>query len=305
MNANAIDHILAGLKIEDATATAKVDSSSHEALGCAECNFNEFGIFHCFKFKGTWYKGHPRDVFASDLNKACKIEVSARDCKCKKELRLMKRIQLPDVPPKYRECSFQNFRLITNEQQASFNLARGYLLRKEYQQNRGVIFHGGPGKGKTHLAVSVYRELLKLEIRGFFITTSSALSLVKDSFKSQYAAEGPESLTAMCRTAKMIILDDIAPTPKDTDWSVSEVCTLVDYCYQQEKILIVTTNLKWPESVEQVFTRSTRDRLTEMCITIYCGGQSQRTLAFGQNISKPFDDQQAEVMVGKDDGLPF
>ena len=275
--------------------------------GCVKCNFDETGTYYGYILKNALgqrqqYSGHPNDVFDNNdpLRKEALYQMFARDCECKRKQRTAQRLELMDVPPKHRHCCFQGFRKTTKEQRDAYSLARGYLMRKEYEQARGVIFHGGVGKGKTHLAVALYRELLDLEYRGKFMCANGTFHFLKNNIEAgsrNMDREGETQLDMMACGQEVIVFDDIAFQGRMSPWEIKETGDLIDYCYKNEIRFIGTTNLKWPEAVSNLLGKQIADRLTEMCIPIYCGGVSQRV--------EKAKELEAEVAPVKDDGLPF
>ena len=291
-----------------AANTEKPPEEERHRGGCVKCHPNTTGTYYGYRLKnatGTWlqYAGHPNDIFAPDdpLRKEALLTVFASDCECKKKKRIEQRLELMDIPPHKRHCCFQGFRRNSNYQREAYNLARGYLLREDYLQSRGVILWGGHGKGKTHLAISLYRELLQFEYRGRFIGSPSVWHVLKTNMacaERNMDREGEVSLEPMAYGQGVVLFDDLAYQGKASAWEIKEIGAFVDYCYQHEVRLITTTNLKWPGSVRNMFGATVYDRIAEMCVPIYCGGESQRVEAAKEVVVQ----QESEV---KNDELPF
>jgi len=294
-----LQSILDGLQIEG--PKPKTQEDDRQELGCVECDFNEWGTFHCFEIGGQRFRGDPRKVLGDTFPSNELPQVFSRDCECKKKKQTSQRLELPDVPPRHRHCCFQGFSRSSKYQRDAYNLARGYLMRKEYEQARGVVLWGSEGKGKTHLAISLMRELLQLEYRGKFIASQGTFHYLKNNIESSSRnldREGETQLSSLCYGQQVIVLDDMAFQGKMSSWEAKETAGLIDYCYQYEIRLIITMNVKWPEGLDALLGSQIRDRLTEMCIPIYCGGVSQRVEA-----AKEYKAQ--ELTKAKSDDLPF
>jgi len=85
---------------------------------------------------------------------------SARRCACRMLCRLIEFKDRVRIPDRYEQCTLDNFEPTTLSQQRALAEARKYV--ESYPHNaRDLFFAGGPGVGKTHLAVGIVRELLK------------------------------------------------------------------------------------------------------------------------------------------------
>ena len=85
----------------------------------------------------------------------------ARACHCRIERELRERMAAARVPERYRDCSFKNYMTPTGEQKKDLkNLVDIARLMVE-SPGLGLYLHGEHGTGKTHLAISVVRELIR------------------------------------------------------------------------------------------------------------------------------------------------
>src|SRR5207253_8681233 len=86
----------------------------------------------------------------------------ARRCRCKTEdLRAHLR-EAARIPRRYEQCSLSNYHPEKGNasQLQGFNYA--FQLVNEYPAvNRGLLFMGSVGVGKTHLSVAILRELIE------------------------------------------------------------------------------------------------------------------------------------------------
>jgi DNA replication protein DnaC len=63
------------------------------------------------------------------------------------------------IPPRYQECSLDSYLPSNFSQVRALSEARRFAERYP-DVERGIMFAGGPGVGKTHLAVGIIREVL-------------------------------------------------------------------------------------------------------------------------------------------------
>ncbi len=84
----------------------------------------------------------------------------ARRCACGVLDRLLQLKEFACIPQRYEHCSLDNFTPVTCSQARALAQAQGFVERYP-KVSRGLFFAGGPGAGKSHLAVGIVRELLQ------------------------------------------------------------------------------------------------------------------------------------------------
>jgi len=164
-------------------------------------------------------------------------------------MRLARLAATSGIPPLFQSCSLDNFRPKEGQEIA---LEEARTLVSEYPANdRGILFYGSAGRGKTHLAAAIGSALLekwhgKDKFRVMFTDYGMLLDAIKDSFNG-VRSEG-EVLDPFM-TAPVLILDDLGARRRVSDWSHDMVTRLIDYRYAHLKngLLIVTTN-RGPEA---------------------------------------------------------
>ena len=117
-------------------------------------------------------------------------------CRCRTEEQRSRWIDAARIPRRYDKCSFQNYypaqgSKYYNIQLNAFKYA--FTLAREYPAvDRGLLFMGPVGVGKTHLSVAILRELI--EKKG----TPCCLESV--------AAERDQNLTTISQTSESKVL---------------------------------------------------------------------------------------------------
>ena len=87
----------------------------------------------------------------------------ARPCECRKQKSQEKHLERSKIPKRYFDCHFQSYKIMNPSQERAFKYAS--KLAMEYPAiERGLLFMGTVGVGKTHLAVSILKALNE---RGF------------------------------------------------------------------------------------------------------------------------------------------
>jgi DNA replication protein DnaC len=219
----------------------------------------------------------------------------ARRCRCRVEDAQKKLLDAAHIPRRYEECSLANYRPATNNgsQLRAFNYA--YRLVREYPSvNRGLLFMGTCGVGKTHLSVAILRELI--EKKGVSCLFYEFGSLLKEIQNSYNAVSQTSELTVLAPVieTEVLVLDEMGAT-KPTDWVRDTMMQVINARYNEKKLTIFTTNYtdtrRTPaeETLEDRIGARLRSRLYEMCKTVIIEGEDfrRRLDALGsiQNIS--------------------
>lgn len=128
-----------------------------------------------------------------------------------------------------------------------------------YQNNRGLLFYGDPGTGKTFAAACIANHLLE---RGVPVVMTSFVKLLSSS---RFGEDDQKTIETM-DYAKLLIIDDLG-AERGSDFALERVYNIVDSRYRARKPVIMTTNLTIGEMQANADKRYARiyDRVFEMC----------------------------------------
>lgn len=120
------------------------------------------------------------------------------------------RLRNAGIPRRFWERSFEHYATASPEQQRVLKLAQSYAARFQKVRDKGtcLIFSGGPGTGKTHLACSILHHLLAA---GYQAEFSGAYSLLR-RIKSTWRPSSDESEHAVIRhytDLDLLVLDEV------------------------------------------------------------------------------------------------
>jgi DNA replication protein DnaC len=124
----------------------------------------------------------------------------------------------------------------------AFNHA--YRLGREYPAvERGLLFMGPCGVGKTHLSVAILRELLERKgVPCLFYEFGSLLKEIQNSY-NPISRTSELKVLAPVIEAEVLVLDELGAT-KPTDWVRDTMMQIINTRYNDRKLTIFTTNYR-------------------------------------------------------------
>jgi DNA replication protein DnaC len=208
----------------------------------------------------------------------------ARRCRCRQEEQRAKWLESSRIPRRYEKCSFQNYYPVSGKYHLNQSTAFGFahaFVREFPAVDRGLLFMGPVGVGKTHLAVSVIRELIeKKGVSCLYYEFGSLLKEIQNSYNPVSQTSELKVLEPVFE-AEVLVLDELGAS-KPTDWVRDTMMQVINTRYSEEKLTIFTTNYldtrraERDETLEDRIGVRLRSRLYEMCRTVQIEGEDYR-----------------------------
>jgi len=200
-------------------------------------------------------------------------------CPCRKPDRFKKLLAAARIPRRYADCSFDSFKCAPGTSQDNALLVAQRLVA-EFPVDRGLLFMGPAGVGKTHLAVSIIKGLVGRGFGGIFCEFGSLLKEIQDSYNPISKSSELKVLAPVYET-DMLVLDELGATIP-TDWVRDTMYQIINKRYNDRKLTIFTTNYsdarrsdKEQVLEDRIGTRL-RSRLYEMCTKVVLDGGDYR-----------------------------
>jgi DNA replication protein DnaC len=203
----------------------------------------------------------------------------ARPCECKRQKVQEKVFENAKIPRRYSECHFHNYKPRHQTQEIAYKLATKLAI--DYPAvDRGLLFMGGVGIGKTHLAVAILKSLTEKGVPCLFYEFGSLLKEIQDSYNPVSQTSELKVLSPVLNV-EVLVLDELGAS-KPTEWVRDTMMYIINSRYNDKKLTIFTTNYndeqrkEREESLEDRIGVRLRSRLYEMCRTVKIDGDDYR-----------------------------
>ena len=197
-----------------------------------------------------------------------------------KRKRVALRYKECNLPARWEKRTFEVFN-VNASNEVAYDAALEYVKQFDRDNGTGLLLGGTVGTGKTHLAAAITMALMDEEYKVVFGTVNSLLSKIRYSYSDDQADTEAE-LFERYTTCDLLVIDDLGKE-RVSDWTEQIVFDIINTRYENNKALVITTNLglkeikaKYRENGEALI-----DRLLEMCKGIKLEGDSWRRKAIG------------------------
>lgn len=189
------------------------------------------------------------------------------------EMRRIERLKVASLmDAKLKSATLKTFTQ-KEDNQKLYTIVKNYVDNFEtfYKSNRGLLFWGTVGTGKSYAAACIANELLNRKTPVVVTSFVKVLQVIQDNTENE-----TEFVNRLC-AARLLIIDDLG-TERNTDYALEKVYNVIDSRYRTGKPLILTTNLNLQDMqmTQDIRYQRIYDRIFEMCHPVMVNGTSWR-----------------------------
>lgn len=189
------------------------------------------------------------------------------------EMRRIERLKVASLmDAKLKSATLKTFTQ-KEDNQKLYTIVKNYVDNFEtfYKSNRGLLFWGTVGTGKSYAAACIANELLNRKTPVVMTSFVKVLQVIQDNTENE-----TEFVNWLC-AARLLIIDDLG-TERNTDYALEKVYNVIDSRYRTGKPLILTTNLNLQDMqmTQDIRYQRIYDRIFEMCHPVMVNGTSWR-----------------------------
>jgi len=205
---------------------------------------------------------------------------AVRPCECAAAVHRRDVLGATQVPERYAHCTLDNFAgSLTGSQKKALEVGLRYA--QDFPEVKGgLIFSGGWGVGKTHLAVGVLRAVAARGYPGLFADSRELIGEIR----AAYAEDSPISarrLVERVLSVELLLLDDLGAYHL-TSWVQDTFADILTRRFNACLPVLITTNYPDRATAANAETLSDRigprlrSRLYEMCRHLHLSGADHR-----------------------------
>ncbi len=200
---------------------------------------------------------------------------TAYDCRCRPQrVALAKARSLSAViPRRYQDVAFERPPVTDIDPQVVAAVHRFVRnIDAQLDAGRGLWFMGPVGTGKTTLAMLVSKAALKAGRSVAIYSLPRLLNEIRDGHRAE---RSHVDLLDRLASVDLLHLDDVG-AERTTDWVLEELYSIVNARYEDNRSIVITTNLDDRQALREQITERTVSRLTEMCDELPVEGHDRR-----------------------------
>jgi DNA replication protein DnaC len=205
---------------------------------------------------------------------------TAKPCACRgiRAKRAASRKLGTGIPKRFRGVGFDRHPIVEMDK-GLLTPVRAFIRNIDHnlEEGRGFWFFGDVGTGKTSLAMLVSKSALEAGRSVAIYSMPRLLADIKETYEDRSERSYMQLFERLC-SVDLLHIDDLG-AEKRTEWVLEQLYAIVNERWQEQKSMVVTTNLLDPEELRAQIGARTVSRVTEMCVQIPIMGRDRREAA--------------------------
>lgn len=174
--------------------------------------------------------------------------IDGHSCECRKAILNRLAYAMLSNISRVDDCSFDTFDLNYYSGANRKNMAKLLEACRRYaadfsKGSANLLFMGPPGLGKTHLSLSIAREVVN---KGKMVVYASAAQLIDRLVDIKFSPEMPDDYKTIVYECDLLVLDDLG-TEFQTKFTKSEVYSIINTRCVGKLPTIINTNLSFSD----------------------------------------------------------
>ena len=225
--------------------------------------------------------GYPSDYL--EIKRECSLcsdegfDDSGKMCVCMKRALAMATYESSGIGKLITRQSFDNYDLgyfkagdERNDMKQVLEYCRKYAADFDSKTSENMLFYGTTGLGKTHLSTSVAKAVID---RGYDVVYETAQEFFDDFEHEKFSRDfnsDKQSVTEKYFDCDLLIIDDLG-TELSTQFTVSCLYNIINTRINNEKPMIINTNLTQKELRQRYADRITSRLFGEFSVMVFSG----------------------------------
>jgi len=236
--------------------------------------------------------GKPKQTYLPAINRVvvcscdCVMEAERKEEENRKKMELELRVkrlrEISLMDKRFEKATFEHYDVNKNNEKILLSCKK-YVQNfdENVEENKGLLFWGDVGTGKTWTAACIANALLSQGEPVIMTSFIKMIGMIQDGTESE------AEILRRLNNARLVVFDDLG-AERSTDYAVERVYNIIDSRYRAELPVIVTTNLTISEMRAEADRRFKRiyDRLFEVCIPVQFTGKSRRRQEAGRRFEE-------------------
>jgi DNA replication protein DnaC len=201
---------------------------------------------------------------------------AATDCRCRAQriATAHARSLSAVIPRRFRDVAFER-KPVLDMDPGVVRAVRHYVedIAANLDAGRGLWLMGDVGTGKTTLAMLISKTALEAGRSVAIYSLPRLLAELRKTFDEDSDRSFLELLDRLA-AVDLLHVDDLG-AERTSPWVIEQLYSIVNSRYEEQRSMVVTTNLQREDLVEQIGER-TVSRLTEMCDELPLFGHDRR-----------------------------